>query len=84
MSTPTEQDQNFALLLSREEVIALIKFHTSSAKRVPKRFGDAVLKLQAGSALPQGRALKVLKEAAEEAITKHSTRARMLLAAIEK
>lgn len=83
-TTPQEEDRPFSIALSREEVIALVKYHSSCARRVPKRFGEAAAKLTRGTFFPKSRELKVLSEVAEDALKKHTTRAKGLLSILPK
>ncbi len=76
-------DRPFQIALSREELMALVKYHVACARRVPKKLGQAALELQAKSLFPSGRALKTLHEVARKTIEEHATRAKGLASLLQ-
>lgn len=77
-------ERAFTVALSAAELIAVIKWHSTQAARIPKALGQASLELQAASPLPSGRRLRELHDIAKEQLTAHATRARELMALLPK
>ena len=72
----------FTIALSKEEMIALIKFHTARCRSLPKKVGQESLKLSQGP-FPKMREMKALHDAAKQILTYHSTRARGILSILD-
>lgn len=73
-------DDKVTLEITGAELFAVVKYHTTCARRIPNAFGTAALKLQAKSLFPSGRAFKAMKEEADALLKFHSDRAKELLA----
>jgi hypothetical protein len=74
-SNPEEFDVN----LSRNEMIALVKYHAAKMREVPKRLGKALL--SSGRPVPGWAAKKATQEATNF-VSAHQQRARSLLSQI--
>ncbi|MDP3850493.1 MAG: hypothetical protein Q8Q59_08325 [Luteolibacter sp.] len=72
----------FTIALSRDEMIALIRFHSSKCRAIPKKLGQESLKLSLGP-FPKMKEMKALHDAAKNVLTYHSTRARGILSIIK-
>lgn len=75
-------EKKYTVELSRDEVMAVIRHHLSSARRVVKILGAASLKIQAASPLSQGRRLAELNREASEVMNRHTSRAKGLASII--
>lgn len=67
----------FTVALSRDEMVALIRFHVARIRALPKKLGQESLKMSTG-AFPRQRDLKALHDAAKQVLDYHSSRARGL------
>lgn len=64
--------------LSRAEIVSLIKWHCSQAKRIQVEFGKQAVALKASQPLWSGRELKRLHDLCVEQVQAHLTRAKGL------
>lgn len=71
----TERPYNVAL--SRDEVVALVKYHTAEMRKVTNRVGKMALEFHIG------RDLKRLHDVASEEVYLHSKRGKELLAIVK-
>jgi hypothetical protein len=71
--------EEFDVTLSRNEIIALVKYHSAKMREIPKRLGKALL--SSGRSVP-GWAAKKATQDATNLVSAHQQRARELLAKI--
>jgi len=79
---PLEVDRPFTLALSRDEVVALVKFHTACARSVPRRLGKALMESRSTALIPNFRSMRIIQEEARRILDSHSSRAKGLLSII--
>ena len=72
----------FNIALSKNEMIALIKWHASQMRAIPKKVGAISMKMAADSPFPRTRDLKALHDEAKDVMNYHSGRAKGLLSLI--
>jgi hypothetical protein len=72
----------YTIAISKNEMIALIKWHTAQVKALPKKVGAISMKMAAESAFPRTRDLKALHDEAKDVMTYHTSRAKGLLSII--
>lgn len=75
--------QKISVELTEGEIHTVVKWHIAQMKRIPKVLGDQMLKENA-EFFPRGRQIKALREAAEERMQHHASRAKELLKLIDK
>ncbi len=80
MIEPAERVVTVAL--SKAELVALIRYHITAAKGVPKRLGKASLGLEDGS-VPTPGVLKALQKIAMEQVEGHIARHKELVKILE-
>jgi len=71
--------EEFDVTLSRNEIIALVKYHSAKMREVPKRLGKALV--SSGSPVP-GWAAKKATQQATALVQAHQQRGRELLSQI--
>jgi hypothetical protein len=73
------EERPFQIALSLPEVCALIKWHSSQARAVARKLGQAQMTLQANGLTASGKNLKALHDAAKSRIDFHVGRGKGLL-----
>ena len=76
------EDRPYTVALSSDEIVALVRYHSSCAKKVAKRFGDVSLQTRANSFFGSGKKLKALAGEARRLINLHSARAKGLFSVL--
>jgi hypothetical protein len=76
-------DTPFTIAISKNEMIAIIKFHTAQVRALPKKVGAISMKLAAENVFPKTRELKALHDEAKDVMAYHTSRARGLLSLID-
>jgi hypothetical protein len=76
-------EKSFTLAISQSEMVALIKWHSSQARSISKKFGQAVLTIQAKSIFGRSADVMALKKHCQAEIEKHGLRAKGLISLLK-
>jgi hypothetical protein len=71
------ENGKFQIEITRAEMVVLVKFHLSQAKRIPKRMGDLMMK-ERGKLLPSSKTMNAIATEARSLMDFHTSRAKGL------
>ena len=84
MKKAKSAERPLGLQVSSDEVVALIRYHSSCCKRIAKKYGQLALALSRDNPFTSGARLKVGADVAKAKVKEHSDRAKGLMSILPK
>lgn len=79
----TTNSENYQIQITRNEMVVLVKWHCSQAKRIPKRMGELMMK-ERGALFSSRRATAQIATEARSLMDFHTSRAKGLASLLKE